>query len=161
MERNKIYEFGPFRFDTGAGRLLRDVNAIARTPQVTDTLLYLLENHGRVLPKEELISAVWGGRRVEEANLTQNISVLRKALGGSSEGIKIITTFPGRGYEFLVHAGGGAATVGENEDEIGRPPCLRRQDRGRGSQRLQECAAIGHAEPRATIMWNGGARRAW
>ncbi len=102
MERKKIYDFGPFRFDSSTGQLLRNVNAVSLTPKVADTLLYLLENPGRVLSKEELISAVWEGRRVEEANLTQNISVLRKALGESSDDIKYIATFPGRGYQFLV-----------------------------------------------------------
>ena len=102
MERNKIYEFGPFRFDAAAGRLLRDVNAISLTPKVADTLLYMLANPGRILSKEELISAVWEGRRVEEANLTQNISVLRKALAEAADEVKYIATFPGRGYQFLV-----------------------------------------------------------
>ncbi len=63
-----------------------------------ETLLVLVENAGRVLTKEEIISAVWAGRVVDEANLAQNIAVVRKALNAQRGTPAHIETFPGRGY---------------------------------------------------------------
>jgi Tol biopolymer transport system component/DNA-binding winged helix-turn-helix (wHTH) protein len=100
MDWNKTYEFGPFRLDVGGRQLFRDGQAVPITPKVCHTLCYLIENRERVLGKAELMEAIWGGRRVEEANLAQNISVLRKALGESAD-LKYIGTYPGRGYQFL------------------------------------------------------------
>jgi len=98
--RDKVLEFGPFRLDAASRSITREGVNVNLTPKVFDTLLYLIEHRGRVLSKEELLTAIWEGRRVEEANLTQNISVLRRALGESADGVKYILTFPGRGYQF-------------------------------------------------------------
>src|SRR4029453_11014 len=69
-------------------------------PKVVDTLLLLIENSGRVLEKDELIQKLWPDTFVEEANLTQNIYVLRKALNSGTDSENYIETIPRRGYRF-------------------------------------------------------------
>lgn len=103
---NKAYEFGPFRLDPLKRVLLCSGEPVALTPKVFETLLVLVQNCGRTLSRDELMGLVWPDSFVEEGNLTQNISVLRKALGDG----RYIVTVPGRGYQF-------AETVHEVEEE--------------------------------------------
>ena len=100
-EARRLYEFGPFRLDGDERLLLRGGLAIPLTPKVFDTLVVLVENSGHVLSKEELIQKVWPDSFVEENNLAQNISILRKALGETAAGLKFIETVPKRGYRFV------------------------------------------------------------
>ena len=96
-----IYEFGRFSVDP-AERLLFDGQAtIPLAPKAFDTLLLLIENGGHVLSKEEIMESVWADSFVEENNLAQNISILRKALGEGVEGAKFIETVSKRGYRFI------------------------------------------------------------
>jgi TolB-like protein/DNA-binding winged helix-turn-helix (wHTH) protein len=96
------YEFGDFRLEVDERRLLRrDGTAVPLTPRVFATLRYLVENSGRVLPKDELMGAVWPDCVVEENNLVQNISTLRRAFGDSAGAQRYIVTVPGRGYRFV------------------------------------------------------------
>lgn len=74
----------------------RQIARFRSTPKVFDTLLALIENSSHVLTKKELMQKVWPDSYVEENNLAQNISVLRKALGES-----FIQTIPKRGYRFV------------------------------------------------------------
>lgn len=101
MKTRQFSEFGPFRLDTVERQLWRGSDRVSLTPKVLDTLRYMVENPGRLLTKEELLKAVWPDRFVDEANLTQNISVLRRVLGELESGTKYIGTFHGRGYQFL------------------------------------------------------------
>jgi eukaryotic-like serine/threonine-protein kinase len=78
---NGIYRFGPFQADLPNRQLSQEGRLIPLTPKVFQTLEVLLRNRDRVIPKHELLSAIWPESHVEESNLTQNISVLRKALG--------------------------------------------------------------------------------
>jgi DNA-binding winged helix-turn-helix (wHTH) protein/tetratricopeptide (TPR) repeat protein len=96
-----FYEFGPFRVDTQRCLLLREGEPIALSPKAFETLLVLVENNGRVMKKEELISRIWPNSFVEEGNLTQNIFVLRKALGEGPNDHRYIVTIPGQGYRFV------------------------------------------------------------
>ena len=96
-----FYEFGPFRLDPVEGLLLRDGQAVALTPKAFDTLLVLIENSGHVLGKDELMSRVWPDSYVEETNLAQHISTLRKVLGEREQGGQYIETVPKRGYRFV------------------------------------------------------------
>jgi pimeloyl-ACP methyl ester carboxylesterase/DNA-binding winged helix-turn-helix (wHTH) protein len=97
----KIYEFGRFSVDP-AERLLFDGQAtIPLAPKAFDTLLLLIENGGHVLSKEEIMESVWADSFVEENNLAQNISILRKALGEGVGGAKFIETVSKRGYRFI------------------------------------------------------------
>lgn len=98
---NSSYEFGPFSLDKSERLLLRDGQAITLTPKAFETLLLLVENCGHVLTKEVMLSRLWPDTFVEEANLTNNISLLRKALGEDSEGQQYIKTVPRVGYRFV------------------------------------------------------------
>ena len=76
---SSIYEFGPFRLDSVGRLLLRGDHPVSLTPKAFDLLFYLVERHGRLVTKQELISALWPDAFVEEANLTYTMSALRKA----------------------------------------------------------------------------------
>ena len=89
---NGFYEFGPFRIDAKERLLLRAGRVLTLTPRAFDTLLLLVENQGHVMRKEEMISRLWPDTFVEESNLAQNISVLRKALGQPSDQVTYIET---------------------------------------------------------------------
>lgn len=92
----RSYEFGPFRIDTVNRLLLRDGEPVPLKAKAVETLLVLVEGKGQVLEKDDLMQALWPDSFVEEANLTQNIYMLRKALGDNS----YIETMPRRGYRF-------------------------------------------------------------
>jgi DNA-binding winged helix-turn-helix (wHTH) protein/TolB-like protein/Tfp pilus assembly protein PilF len=96
-----FYEFGPFRVDPQKRLLLGEKGPVALAPKAYELLLVLVENQGRVLDKGELMRRVWPDQIVEEANLTVNISALRKALGESPNERRFIVTVPGRGYKFV------------------------------------------------------------
>lgn len=93
--------FADFELDLKERKLRRGDRPVPLTPKVYDILVYLLVNRDRLCLKEELLASIWPDRVVEEANLTQSISVLRKALDENAHGIKHIGTFPGQGYRFL------------------------------------------------------------
>jgi DNA-binding winged helix-turn-helix (wHTH) protein len=97
-----VYEFGPFRMDPDKQVLLRDGQLIAVTPKAFETLLVLVRRGREVVSKEELLKEIWPDSFVEEANLSQHIFKLRKALGDTLEGERYIVTLPGRGYRFAV-----------------------------------------------------------
>jgi DNA-binding winged helix-turn-helix (wHTH) protein/tetratricopeptide (TPR) repeat protein len=96
-----LYEFDAFRVDLLRRRLLRDGDPVALTPKAFSILRILIENRGEVVDKEELIRRVWGDAFVTEANLTQNVSSLRKALGERANDHRFVVTVPGRGYSFV------------------------------------------------------------
>ncbi len=93
---NRFYSFAMFRVDLVERLLFKEDREVPLTPKVFDTLLVLLENSSHVLTKQELMQKVWPDSFVEENNLAQNISVLRKALGE-----EFIQTVPKRGYRFV------------------------------------------------------------
>lgn len=96
------YEFGDFSLDTGKRLLLDgDGKVVALTPKVYDTLAYLVQHSGAVLDKEEMMRAIWPDTTVEDNNLTQNISLLRRVFGEGRGDHRFIATVPGRGYEFV------------------------------------------------------------
>ena len=103
----RLYAFGAFRLDADERVLFGEGGAVPLTPKAFDTLLALVENSGHVLGKEELMKRVWPDSFVEENNLAQNISALRKALGEESGGRKYIETVPRRGYRFVADVSGG------------------------------------------------------
>jgi DNA-binding winged helix-turn-helix (wHTH) protein/TolB-like protein len=95
------YEFGRFRLKTAERILLREGELVPLTPKVFDILITLVENRGQVVAKDDLMKRVWPSTYVEEGNLTQNISLLRKALGETAGGVQFIETVPRRGYRFV------------------------------------------------------------
>jgi eukaryotic-like serine/threonine-protein kinase len=99
-EPKVVYEFGPFRMDPDKQILLRDGQLVAVSPKAFETLLVLVRRSREAVSKDELLQAVWPDSFVEEANLSQNIFLLRKALGDTLEERRYIVTLPGRGYRF-------------------------------------------------------------
>jgi DNA-binding winged helix-turn-helix (wHTH) protein/TolB-like protein/Flp pilus assembly protein TadD len=99
--RDHFYNFGPFRIDTRERMLLCNGEQVPLPPKVYDTLLALVENSGHIIEKEELMKAVWPDTFVEDANLTVNISALRRALGERGSEHQYIETVPRRGYRFV------------------------------------------------------------
>ena len=110
----RVYEFGDFRLDAGKRLLWRADTQVPLTPRVFETLLYLVEHHDAVLDKERLMEAVWPDSIVEENNLTQNISSLRRVFGETPGSHHYIVTVPGRGYRFV-------ADVKMREADVGPP----------------------------------------
>ena len=100
-EKRHFYEFGPFRLDPLKRRLMRDDEVLRLTPKAFDLLLVLVEASGRTIEKDELLERVWPGTVVEENNLNQNITALRKSLGDSRQESQYIATIPGIGYRFV------------------------------------------------------------
>jgi Tol biopolymer transport system component/DNA-binding winged helix-turn-helix (wHTH) protein len=96
-----FYEFGPFRLDPVKRRLLRDGEVIPLTPKAFDTLLALVRQSGQTIEKDDLMQIVWPGAVVEENNLNQNISALRRSLGDSRQESQYIATISRLGYRFV------------------------------------------------------------
>jgi DNA-binding winged helix-turn-helix (wHTH) protein len=106
-----FYEFGPFCVDVSSRVLLRDGKPLPLEPKVFDTLLVLVENHTKVVSKEELMNAVWGPETfIEEGSLARNISLLRKTIAEGLGDTQSIATFPKRGYQFVAPVRQAAAT---------------------------------------------------
>ena len=96
-----FYEFGPFRINVTERLLQNGDELVPLSPKVFDTLLILVENHGHVVEKRELMDQLWPDTFVEESSLTQNISLLRRALINSETDRQYIETIPKRGYRFI------------------------------------------------------------
>ena len=109
-----FYEFANFKLDQDQKTLLRNGEPLILTPKVFDTLLLLVQNSGRILEKDDLMKALWPGSFVEEGNLSQNISVLRKLLGDDRNGNSFIRTIPRRGYQFIAPVTEMDSTTPEN-----------------------------------------------
>jgi TolB-like protein len=105
------YSFSDHALDTDRRELRRGSEAVAVEPQVFDLLVYLLLNRDRVVSKDDLIAAVWGGRIVSDSTLTSRINAARKAIGDSGEQQKLIRTIARKGLRFVgpvgVHPNGG------------------------------------------------------
>jgi len=100
VQNKGLYEFDDYVVDPLRRQLCRAGTVIPVPQKAFQLLLYLVENPGRVLTKRELMGAVWPNSFVEEANLTQGIFLLRKALGEHSGVVGYILTVPGEGYQF-------------------------------------------------------------
>jgi len=98
---NMIFKFDRYTLNADSRTLRCRDDIVTLTPKVFQTLLVLVENHTRVMSKDELFEQIWPHQTVEEANLTQNISVLRKALEEAAYGKRYIATFHGQGYRFV------------------------------------------------------------
>jgi DNA-binding winged helix-turn-helix (wHTH) protein len=96
-----IYEFGPFRLDVGERVLTVEGRPVAIPPKELDTLSILLENHGHIVEKHQLLNCVWPGVFVEEGNLARHISYLRHRLSEHDQAQPFIETVPKRGYRFV------------------------------------------------------------
>jgi DNA-binding winged helix-turn-helix (wHTH) protein len=107
------YQVGGFVIDTARYRISSGDTAVPVEPKVFDLLVCLIRNRDRVLTREELFQAVWDGREVSDATLSNHVKIARKALGDSGELQQTIQTIRGRGYQFI-------APVSEvSEDTVG------------------------------------------
>ena len=118
-----VYEFADFRLLAAQRRLTArsDGRVIELTPKALDTLHFLVQHAGELLDKSTLIAAVWPNVVVEENNLNQVVSALRRALGDGSEGRRFIVTVPGRGYQFVAQVREVAEETPATATPAGRP----------------------------------------
>jgi DNA-binding winged helix-turn-helix (wHTH) protein len=146
----EFYEFGPFRLEPNERRLRRGDEIVALTPKAFDTLSLLVRNSGHLLEKDELIRALWPDSFVEEGNLTNNISLLRKALG---EDPPYIETVPKRGYRFV---GAMRQLPLAASPHLGKPPERRPRDSESGRSFAASSGAVAVPETpadRVAKLW--------
>lgn len=118
LETGAYYQFDSYTLDPATRTLRYGDKLVELTPKVFTTLLVLVDSRDKVLTKDELLSIIWPDQFVDQSNLSQNISVLRKSLGETESGNKYIATFPGRGYRFV----GRVEVKHHREDDRATPP---------------------------------------
>lgn len=103
MENNseKSFSFGDFELSGAKRRLSKRGEIVSLNSKTFDLLFALVENHGQVLSKDELLEKVWADQFVEENNLSVQISALRKIFGEKKGEHQFIATIPGKGYKFV------------------------------------------------------------
>jgi DNA-binding winged helix-turn-helix (wHTH) protein/TolB-like protein/Tfp pilus assembly protein PilF len=120
--RLRVYEFRAFRLNPAERLLLRDDVPVSLTPKVFDTLVFLVENRGRLIAKDEFMKRLWPDTFVEEITLTGNISLLRRALKNGADNSNFIETVPKCGYRFTAAVTvRGEATPGPVLPGVGPP----------------------------------------
>src|SRR5215469_16004955 len=95
------FSFREYSLDTDRRELWRGSEPIAVEPQVFDLLAYLVQHRDRVVSKDDLLGAVWGGRTVSGSALTTRINAARRAVGDSGEAQRLIRTLPRKGVRFI------------------------------------------------------------
>ena len=101
VELERFFAFGPYRLDCERRLLLRGDDPVPLYEKALEILIILVRHRGEIVSKDELMKAVWPDAFVEEANLSQNVFVLRKTLGERPKENRYIATIPGRGYSFV------------------------------------------------------------
>ena len=118
------YLFENYRLDTDRRELHRDADLVSLTPQVFDLLVYLIRNRDRVVTRQDLIAAIWGGRAVSESALTTRINAVRGAVGDSGKAQRLIKTLPRQGVRFVgavrVEGEGGETAAPSIDDSVSR-----------------------------------------
>lgn len=112
------YRFDNCVLDVERRELRRGATFVPVEPQVFDLLLYLVQNRGRVVSKDDLIAAIWGGRIVSDSALTTRINAARTAIGDSGKTQSLIRTFSRRGFRFI-------GDVREEASALHGPPSIR------------------------------------
>jgi pimeloyl-ACP methyl ester carboxylesterase/DNA-binding winged helix-turn-helix (wHTH) protein len=154
------FVFGDYELDVSRRELRHGSGLVAIEPQVFDLLVYLLQNRDRVVSKDDLLEAIWGGRIVSESTLTSRINAARRAVGDSGEQQAVIRTIARKGIRFV-----GAVNEGKTADAHMRPvgqthaaaPSLRQDRRQDTRQDIHFCTApdgvriayaeVGHGPP--------------
>jgi pimeloyl-ACP methyl ester carboxylesterase/DNA-binding winged helix-turn-helix (wHTH) protein len=95
------FVFGDYSLDVGRRELRRGQNLVQLEPQVFDLLVYLVRNRDRVVTRDNIFAAVWGGRIVSESTLSSRITAVRKAIGDSGEQQALIRTAARKGIRFI------------------------------------------------------------
>ncbi len=122
-----LYGFGPFRLDPKECLLILDGTPVPLPPKAFEALLFLVENAGHLVDKDELMRRLWPDTFVEDGNVAKHVSLLRKILSEATNGREYIETIPKRGYRFVAEvcdladpgassqhlAGSGASLIGK------------------------------------------------
>ena len=95
------YLFEEFALDTNKRELRRGTDTVSVTPQAFDVLIYLIRNRERVVSKDDLISAIWGGRAISDAALATRLNAARAAIGDDGDQQRLIKTLQRKGFRFL------------------------------------------------------------
>src|SRR5271169_7241558 len=118
MKSEWIFQFGEFQVDALARTLRREEEIVTLNRRAFDVLLYLVQNPGRVLTRDELLKNVWPDTFVDENSLAQSISALRRALEEKPGDNSYIVTLPGRGYQFVSEVQSVASEVGDTRADV-------------------------------------------
>ena len=110
-ELQQNISFAEFELDTAHRRLLRHGKPLPLYAKTYDLLAFLLAHNGQIVTKDEILEAVWAGRFVEEANLSVQVSALRKALGEKKDAPRFLVTVPGKGYKFVADVRNGEGEI--------------------------------------------------
>jgi len=145
MKRGEIVQFRRFRIDPLSRAVMREDSPVALSRRAFDVLLYLVQNPGRVVTKEELLKSVWPDASVDENKLMQSISALRKALEERPGENRFITTLPGRGYQFIAPA----SLVGVREAAL-------EPEEGTGAPEVSTGLTTDERRPRLSRRWLSG-----
>jgi DNA-binding winged helix-turn-helix (wHTH) protein/Tfp pilus assembly protein PilF len=164
LNANELLRFDEYGLDLRKRVLTRQDAPITLTPKAFDVLAYLVLNPGRVVPKEELLKAVWSGSFVEEGNLPKYISLLRRALGEKSD---LIVTIPGRGYQFTaqVFRGEAGADIAVDDTPEQLPGDIYVQRVRERTEVVYEDLPMGQLAPHEAALLSAGTtsrqRRVW
>jgi DNA-binding winged helix-turn-helix (wHTH) protein/predicted ATPase len=96
-----LYSFDEYELDLQRYELRYAGKRVKLEPQVFNVLVYLIQQHDRVVTKEELLEQLWPGRFVSEASLTSRLMAARRAIGDRGREQRLIQTVHGRGYRFI------------------------------------------------------------
>src|SRR5271169_5208706 len=118
MRPGRIFQFGKFQIDAPARTLRREEAIVKLNSRAFDVLLYLVQNPGKVLTRDELLKNVWPDTFVDEHSLEQSISLLRRALEERPGDNSYIVTLPGRGYQFVSEVQSVASEVGDTRADV-------------------------------------------
>ncbi|HEX3558854.1 MAG TPA: tetratricopeptide repeat protein [Pyrinomonadaceae bacterium] len=153
----RFFDFDDFRVDAAQRLLTRGGQPVALKPKTFDLLLVLVENGGRVIEKEELMRALWPGQIVEEGNLTQHVSRLRKALGDDRDVHRYIVTLPGRGYQFIAPVKSSDSDENDHAEgaKDGAPPMVEQAAQGASPPDSEARAAPPHPAPPTWVRTRG------
>ncbi|PYU63343.1 MAG: hypothetical protein DMG55_00820 [Acidobacteria bacterium] len=160
-EGKHLYEFGPFRLDPAERLLLRNGQTVPLAPKAFDTLLLLVENSGHLLTKDELMKHLWPETFVEEVNLAQNISAIRRALDDKNGVAHYIETVAKGGYRFVgqVSVFPSPGPTARSARESHATPALDARPVMSKSLRRRIVLGVGVATALAVLAWSIGHRR--
>ena len=151
-EEHRIFEFGSFRLDPAAAALTADGLPVQLKPKAFDLLVLLVGEPNRLFTKDELMERLWPDTFVEEANLTQTIYELRRALGESARELHFIQNVPKRGYRFSGSPRVHLARAGEGDHSLGLRSIAVLPFRSLASEARDEALELGIAETLATAI---------
>src|SRR5437763_5350178 len=125
LRNSSVFLFDDIRIELASFRAFKAGNLIQLEPKALRLLLFLIENRGRLIEKDEILDTIWNGTHVTENALTREIGKLRKTLGDDPKAPKYIQTVHTRGYRFIAEfaeANGEGTLAGAEVGEVAAPP---------------------------------------